>query len=126
MPADRDDDADAGDGLDAAWGGSGDGDGGPPPRADEAAAQARANAPDGDEEPALVDRITAVLVEHKRVFTAAVLLYGFLVMPWLYDNGYEGFGLAGGVAMLGGVILVTVANAQAARENVQNDERRGF
>ena len=47
-------------------------------------------------------------------------------MPWLYSNGYEGLGLAGGIAMLGGVILVTVANAQAARENVRNDERRGF
>ena len=126
MPADRDDDTDAGDGLNAAWGGSGSGDGGPPPRADEAAAEARANAPDPEDDPPLVDKLTAVLVEHKTAFTVAVLLYGFLVMPWLYSNGYEGLGLAGGIAMLGGVILVTVANAQAARENVRNDERRGF
>ncbi|WP_227134880.1 hypothetical protein [Halorubellus salinus] len=126
MPADRDDDTDAGDGLNAAWGGSGSGDGGPPPRADEAAADARANAPDPEDDPPLVDKLTAVLVEHKTAFTGAVLLYGFLVMPWLYSNGYEGLGLAGGVAMLGGVILVTVANAQAARENVRDDERRGF
>ncbi|MFC6951254.1 hypothetical protein [Halorubellus litoreus] len=127
MPADRDDDTDAGDGLNAAWGGGGGDEGGPPPRADEAAAQARADAPDEQDDPPLVDKLTAVLVEHKRIFTGAVLLYGFLVMPWLYSNGYEGLGLAGGIAMLGGVILVTVANAQAARENVRNtDERRGF
>jgi len=138
MPADSDDDADAapdpapesggdGDGLDAAWGGRGDRDGGPPPRAEDAAAAARADAPSEPEDPAFVDKLTAVLVEHKTAFTGVVLLYGFLVMPWLYSNGYEVLGLAGGVAMLGGVVLVTVANAQAARESVRDaDERRGF
>jgi hypothetical protein len=147
MPADSDDDAgpdaprEAGgdatgpdaaqgagggcDGLGAAWGGSGDG--GPSPRAEDAATEARSGTPAESEDPPLVDELTAFLVEHKTVFTGAVLLYGFLVMPWLYENGYEGVGLAGGIAMLGGVILVTVANAQAARESVQNaDERRGF
>jgi hypothetical protein len=104
-----------------------DDDGGPPPSTEEAAAKARADAPSEPEDPPLVDRITAALVEHKTAFTGVVLLYGFLVMPWLYENGYEGIGLVGGVAMLGGVVLVTVANAQAARENVRNaDERRGF
>lgn len=136
MPADSDDDAGPHaargadgdrDGLDAAWGGSEDGDGGPPPRPEDAAAKARADAPAEPEDPPLVDKLTAVLVEHKTAFTGVVLLYGFLVMPWLYENGYEALGLAGGVAMLGGVVLVTVANAQAARDNVETtDERRGF
>ena len=104
-----------------------DDDGGPPPRAEDAAAAARADAPPDPDDPPLVDELTAVLVEHKTAFTGVVLLYGFFVMPWLYSNGYEGLGLAGGVAMLAGVVLVTVANAQAARENVRNaDERRGF
>jgi|AntDeeMetagen681_2_1112603.scaffolds.fasta_scaffold20637_2 hypothetical protein len=124
MPADRDDYA-AVDDDDAAV--DDDGDGGPLPRREEAAAEARAEAASDPEDPPLVDELTVVLVEHKTAFTGVVLLYAFLVMPWLYSNGYEGLGLAGGVAMLAGVILVTVANAQAARESVRNaDERRGF
>jgi hypothetical protein len=131
MPADRDDDAETGDDavLGAAWGGSDQSDGGPLPDAEEARARAREQRddPDDDEDAALVDRITVALVKYRTAFTIAVLVYGLLVMPWLYQNGYEGLGLAGGVAFLGGIVLLTVANAQAARETVsQSDERRGF
>jgi len=125
MPADGDDD-DAASDLGASWGGTEDEDGGgPPPRAEEAAANARPARE--SREPALVDRITVVLQEHKGAFTVVVLAYAFLVMPWLYQNGYEVVGLAGGVAALAGIVLVTVANAQAARDRfARNDERRGF
>ncbi|NHN42665.1 hypothetical protein G9C85_13640 [Halorubellus sp. JP-L1] len=125
MPADGADD-DAERDLGASWGGSGgEDDGGPPPSAEEAAANARPEPEPRD--PALVDEITVVLQEHKRAFTVAVLAYAFLVMPWLYRNGYEVVGLAGGIAALAGIVLVTVANAQAARDRFgRDDERRGF
>jgi len=138
-------DDDDGDGaLGAAWGGGGDdvsggddpgpGDGddagaGPPPRPEdvEAGGPGERPEPPGGER-ATVDRITALLQAHKTAFTVALFGYAFLVFPWLNNNGFRAVGIAIGVGFLGGIVLVTVANAQDARENIAgtDDERRGF
>jgi hypothetical protein len=126
--------------LGAAWGGpvddadgeSGDGDatgaGGPLPSAEEVRARnvAANETPQGPQEASVLDRITIALQDHKTAFTVALLVYALLVMPWLYANDLGFIGLLGGAVFLGGVVLLTVANAHKAQSALRGDERRGF
>jgi|GEM_PF-1118444 hypothetical protein len=154
MTGDGDDTDDADGSLGAAWGGGGgDDSGGPPPRPedvddvaetpgpsdvedwDDVAAYEESTEevddPDGVEAPvedrSILDRVTGLLVRNKTAFTLALFAYAFLVFPWLNANGLRPVGIVIGAAFLGGIVLVTVANAHQARDTMGNDdERRGF
>jgi hypothetical protein len=136
MSGDRRDDAGEGGGdepLGAAWGGSdgssetaGEPGSGPLPRAEEVdrdtidAPGQRAGPPDLS----WLDRLSIFLQDHRTAFTIALLVYGLLVMPWLYQNDLETVGFVGGALFLGGVVLVTAANVSQARDAFSGGEDR--
>lgn len=159
LGADRTDGGDGGDGnggpLGAAWGGGsggqvepsgesssrrGEGES-PLPRAEEVSSRdSTSESTDGEPidghsfeggpvERSMLDRITIILQEHKTLFTLAVILYAFLGMPWLVSEGLHLLAYVIGAALLGGIVLVTVANAHEAREVLNrgdDDRERGF